>query len=78
MIHYSQEVIMKPIKTRVVHSESKQAWNIIGTIPGGQYKIARVPYLLIGDNEILDTLAKNKALEYALFISNCFNKDAGS
>lgn len=69
---------MKPIKTRVVHSESKQAWNIIGTIPGGQYKIARVPYLLIGDNETLDTRAKNEALEHAQFISDCFNKDAGS
>ena len=32
------------IETQVVHSQSKSAWNVIGTRLGGKYKIARVPY----------------------------------
>ncbi len=32
---------MKKINVKVVHSESKSAWNIINTIPGGKFKIAR-------------------------------------
>lgn len=28
----------------IKHSESKTAFNIVGTIPGGKYKIARLPY----------------------------------
>ena len=28
----------------VKHSQSKDAWNIVGTIPGHLYKIARLPY----------------------------------
>lgn len=28
------------------HSESKTAYNVIGTIPGLKYKIARCPYLV--------------------------------
>ena len=30
----------------VKHSESKTAYNVIGTIPGLKYKIARCPYLV--------------------------------
>lgn len=60
------------IKTTVVHSESKAAWNIVGTELGGKFKIARVPYL-IGNGEILDSETKNEALEHAEFISECFN-----
>lgn len=30
---------------KVKHSESKDAWNIIGTNLGGRYKVARLPYL---------------------------------
>jgi len=61
------------IKTKVVHSESKQAWNVIGTSLGNKYKIARIPYLTIG-NEIIDTIEKSEALKHAKFISACFNK----
>jgi hypothetical protein len=61
-------------KTKVVHSESKDAWNVVGTDWGGKYKIARIPYLVTG-NDILDTKNKAEALEDALFISNCFNGD---
>lgn len=31
------------MKTKVVHSESKLAWNVVGTQCGRKYKIARVP-----------------------------------
>ena len=61
------------IKTKVVHSESKTAWNVIGTSLGRKYKIARCPYL-ITNNEILDTIEKSEALKHAKFISQCFNK----
>lgn len=64
---------MKRIYTKVVHSQSKIAWNVVGTELGQKYKIARVPYLIIQGNEILTTMNKNEALEHALFISNCFN-----
>lgn len=61
------------IKTKVVHSQSKDAWNIIGTSLGKKYKIARVPYLVSG-NDIIDTKEKSEALLHAEFISKCFNK----
>jgi hypothetical protein len=58
--------------TKVVHSFSKEAWNIIGTNLGDKYKIARVPYLITGD-EFRDCLEKSEALNHAIFISKCFN-----
>jgi hypothetical protein len=61
------------IKTKVVHSESKNAWNVIGTSLGAKYKIARIPYLTTG-NEIIDATEKSEALRHAKFISECFNK----
>lgn len=63
---------MNPIKTKVVNSQSKDAWNIVSTELGSKYKIARVPYILIGDEKI-DTFNKCEALEHAEFISYCFN-----
>lgn len=60
------------IKTKVVHSKSNIAWNVIGTKPGGKYKIARIPYTITG-NEIIDTKEKSEALDHAEFISRCFN-----
>jgi hypothetical protein len=60
------------IKTKIVHSQSKTAWNVIGDSLGGKYKIARIPYLITG-NEIIDTVEKSEALRYAKFISQCFN-----
>ena len=61
------------IKTKVVHSESKTAWNVVGTNLGKKYKIARIPYSITG-NEIIDTMEKSEALRHAKFISQCFNK----
>lgn len=39
---------------KIKHSESKNAFNIIGTIVGGNYKIARVPYSV--DEKYSDTI----------------------
>lgn len=36
---------------KVQHSESKPAFNVIGTILGGKYKIARCPYVFLQDGE---------------------------
>ena len=58
--------------TKVIHSESKAAWNVVGTKLGGKYKIARVPYDT-SENEELSTIYRNEALIYAQFISRCFN-----
>ena len=33
-------------KWEIKHSESKDAFNICGTLVGGKYKIARIPYLV--------------------------------
>lgn len=60
------------IKTKVVHSNSKNSWNIVGVSLGKKYKIARIPYLVTG-NEIIDLTEKSEALKHAKFISACFN-----
>jgi len=61
------------IQTRVVHSESKHAWNVIGTELGTKYKIARVPYEVIVNSQVLTDRQKQEAYEHAVFISSCFN-----
>lgn len=53
--------------TKVVHSRSKTAWNVIGLTLGKKHKVAIVPY--ISGLEIM----KVEALEHAEFISYCFN-----
>jgi len=60
------------IKTKVVHSQSKSAWNIVGESLGAKYKIARVPYLVFEHQELSDRNRK-EAFEHAEFISHCFN-----
>ena len=60
------------IKTKVVHSKTKPAWNIIGAKLGGKYKIASVPYVVPTSIEVLDK-TRDEALEHAEFISQCFN-----
>lgn len=64
---------MRKIETIVIHSESKSAWNVVGTQLGGKYKIARVPYLISGEDSV-DEREKEEALTHAKFISECFNK----
>ena len=61
------------IKTKVVHSQTKDAWNVVGSGLSGKFKIARIPYIVSG-NEITDTKEKSEALLHAEFISKCFNK----
>lgn len=61
------------IKTKVVHSQSKSAWNVIGTQMGGKYKISRIPYLIVEGDEIMTIREKHEALIHAEFISKCFN-----
>ena len=53
------------ITTAVKHSESKIAWNVIGTTLGAKYKVAIVPYF--------HELEKEEAKEIAEFISKSFN-----
>ena len=60
-------------KTKVVHSSSKPAWNIVGTKLGGKYKIAVVPYVFSESIEVLDKL-RDQALEHAEYISYCLNR----
>jgi hypothetical protein len=77
------------IKVKIKHSESKHAWNIIGSGGyGGKYKIARIPYCQInkegldicwgdtqdeGDWAIHNTRQKSEALNHAEWIVFCFN-----
>lgn len=61
------------IKTKVRHSDSKTAWNIVGTKLGGKHKIARVPYVKVKGSIILTKRNKEEALKHAEWISFCFN-----
>ncbi len=61
-------------KVEVKHSESKTAWNIIGTTFGGKYKIARIPYHQINKDGQYNTQEKSEALETAKFIAYSINK----
>lgn len=63
------------IKTKVVHSQSQKAWNVIGCNLGDKYKIARIPYYFT-NNEIINTREKAEALLHAEFISRCFNNSS--
>lgn len=60
------------IKTKITHSQTKAAWNITGEKPGGKFKIARVPYVVINDIE-LTSKHRKEALKHAVFINYCFN-----
>lgn len=60
------------IKTKVVHSQSKSAWNVIGDSLGSKFKIAIVPYIVC-ETEAMKSKEKQEALEHAEFISFCFN-----
>jgi len=58
----------REMKTKVVHSQSKNAWNVVNTELGGKYKIARIPYSQT-DDDVLNTIWKYEALEIAVHIS---------
>lgn len=61
------------IKTKVVHSKSKTAYNIIAVTIPAKFKIARIPYLVVENNEELSKKFKDEALCHANFIRYCFN-----
>jgi len=60
------------IKTKVVHSKSNLAWNVVGENLANKFKIARIPYILSGNKEY-DLKAIDEAHTHAIFISTCFN-----
>ena len=61
------------IKTKVIHSKTKPAWNVVATSIGDKWKIARIPYYISENDEITTTRNKSEALNHAEFISKCFN-----
>jgi len=65
------------IKTKVVHSKSKTAYNVIGISLGSKYKIARIPYLVNSNlSEQWNNKEMDEAKKHAEFISNCFNNSS--
>jgi hypothetical protein len=60
------------ITTKVVHSQTKTAWNVIGEL-GCKHKVARVPYLVFDDDDELTKTERAEAKMHAEFISYCFN-----
>jgi hypothetical protein len=67
---------MKKIKTKVVHSQTKSAWNVVSIDLGYKYKIARIPYFYdISDKTTY--INKEEAKEHADFISKSFNEYKG-
>lgn len=61
------------IKTKIVHSKSKNAWNVIGISLGRKYKIARLPYIVVDGYSLITKMNKSEAREHAVFINFCFN-----
>ena len=65
------------IKTKVVHSQSKKAWNVVGSKIGNKYKVAHIPYFQATPTNEAQTLLNEKfrseAFNHAQFISYCFN-----
>jgi hypothetical protein len=60
------------IKTKVIHSQTKSGWNVVGEKLGGKYKIARIPYIC-AENENITDRNRAEAFDHASFISYCFN-----
>jgi len=63
----------KNIPCKVVHSESKDSWNIIRKVLGEKYKIARIPYVCDADHKELSQRNQSEARNHAEFIMKCFN-----
>ena len=61
------------LKTKVIHSTSKDAWNVVAITLGDKYKIARIPYIVTETIIELNNREKRQALLHAEFISSCFN-----
>lgn len=61
------------LRVEIKHSESKSAWNIIGTKLGSKYKVARIPYVVIVGNKTLARNEKDEAFKIAKYLCFCFN-----
>lgn len=55
---------------QVKHSESKPAFNVIGTALGGKYKIARCPYVVTGNDKGIDDREMREAEANARLIAS--------
>lgn len=55
---------------QVKHSESKPAFNVIGTALGGKYKIARCPYVVTGNEKDIDDRLVKEAEANARLIAS--------
>lgn len=69
----SQRPFEKNMKTEVVHSLTKNAFNVVNRQLGGKYKIARVPYEVVPGESLISENNKVEAFKHATFISNAFN-----
>ncbi len=58
----------------VKHSETKPAWNIVGTQLGRKYKIARFPYCTNMGSESLEIKERKEALKHARICCKELNK----
>lgn len=58
---------------KVVHSQSKAAFNVVGTKAGAKYKLARIPYEVHKNDKELNKREYDEALDHANFIALCFN-----
>jgi len=61
-------------RVEIKHSQTKAAWNIIGTTAGMLYKYARIPYQLTNTEEY-DARNRKAAYELATKIARFLNTD---
>lgn len=69
------------MKTKVVHSQTKAAWNIVDTIPGDTYKLARIPYYVIAhlkNDDPLNQDERKRAYDLAERTSRFLNYSTAS
>lgn len=58
----------------VKHSETKSAWNIVGTRISEKYKIARLPYVADDNFPQITTSNRKLAFDTATFLAKCLNE----
>lgn len=65
---------MSDDRYQVKHSETKAAWNIVGTEIGGKYKIAMIPYVTDSRFPEESTVNRKEAFDTAMYLTACLNK----
>lgn len=58
---------------KVVHSQTKAAWNIVGTQPGQRHKIARLPYQTDASDADWVKRERKEQYEMAVFLAEQIN-----